>query len=59
LARPVALRAGRAPTTLRTGIPIDTERDGEVPSAIGLDGTPLMAKLAAGGLGGLGGIIAP
>jgi hypothetical protein len=31
---------------------IDTERDGEALSAIGLDRTQLMAKLAGGGYGG-------
>ncbi len=31
---------------------IDTDRDGEALDAIGLDRTQLMAKLAAGGLGG-------
>jgi hypothetical protein len=31
---------------------IDTERDGEALSAVGLDRTQLMAKLAAGGFGG-------
>ena len=31
---------------------IDTERDGEALSAVGLDRTQLMAKLAGGGLGG-------
>ena len=31
---------------------IDTDRDGDALDAIGLDRTQLMAKLAAGGLGG-------
>ena len=31
---------------------IDTERDGETLSSIGLDDTQLMAKLAGGGYGG-------
>ena len=31
---------------------IDTERDGEALSAVGLDDTQLMAKLAGGGYGG-------
>ncbi len=31
---------------------IDTDRDGEALDALGLDRTQLMAKLAAGGLGG-------
>jgi hypothetical protein len=31
---------------------IDTERDGEALSSIGLDDTQLMAKLAGGGYGG-------
>ena len=36
------------------GLPdrIDTDRDGDALDAIGLDRTQLMAKLAAGGLGG-------
>ena len=31
---------------------IDTDRDGDALAALGLDGTQLMAKLAAGGFGG-------
>jgi hypothetical protein len=31
---------------------IDTERDGEALSSVGLDDTQLMAKLAGGGYGG-------
>jgi hypothetical protein len=31
---------------------IDTDRDGDALDAVGLDRTELMAKLAAGGLGG-------
>jgi hypothetical protein len=31
---------------------VDTDRDGDQLEALGLDGTQLMAKLAAGGFGG-------
>ena len=34
------------------GDEIDTDRDGDALDALGLDRTQLMAKLAAGGLGG-------
>src|SRR4051795_9616549 len=38
---------------------IDTERDGEALSSIGLDDAQLMAKLAGGGYGGAGGAQPP